>query len=58
MKDRSEVLLKAAYDILKKCHESNYVLNAMEVMAYYDAAECDGHCLYEDIASYLGIEEE
>lgn len=55
--DRKDVLLKATYDILKKCEESYYVLNALEVTANYDGTECDGYCLMEDIALELGIEE-
>lgn len=55
-KDRREILLKAAYDILKKCDEGPYVKNALEETAFYDEAECDGFCLMEDIASELDID--
>ena len=53
--DRKEVLLKAAYDILKKCDEGPYVKNALEVTAEYDGTECDGYCLANDIAIELGL---
>lgn len=56
--DRSKVLLKAAYDLLKKQDESYYVLNLLEETVEYDNCMCDGYCLAEDIAEYLGIEEE
>jgi hypothetical protein len=39
--DRKEVLLKAAYELLKECNESIYVLNAMAVGVFYIAAELD-----------------
>lgn len=54
--DRKTVLLKAAYELLRKCDRSFYVLNVMEQTTHYDEAECDGFCLMEDIAHELGIE--
>lgn len=51
--NRALVLLKAARDILKKCQDSTYVLNAMEVTAVWDEATCDGYCLLEEISVYL-----
>lgn len=56
--DRSKVLLKAAYDLLKKQDESYYVLNLLEETVEYDNCMFDGDWLAEDIAEYLGIEEE
>lgn len=57
--DRKTVLLRAAFDLLKKCDDSHYVLSATnEVTVFYDDAECDGTCLMEDIASELGIDTE
>lgn len=57
---RAEILLKAAYDILKKCEESPYVLDILSVTAIWDDAECDGSCLKDDIVAwfseYRGIE--
>jgi hypothetical protein len=54
---RAEILLKACYDILKKCEQSHYVLDACSQTAFYDGTDCDGYCLMEDIAVELGIEE-
>lgn len=48
--DRKIVLLRAAYDLLKK-HPI-----AQECLVFYDDAECDGMCLMEDIANELDIE--
>jgi len=54
--DRKEVLLKATYDLLKKCDESYYVLNVLSETVKYDGSDCDGSCLMEDIAIELGID--
>jgi hypothetical protein len=54
---RAKILLQAAYDLLKKCEESHYVLHAPEVTVFYDNAECDGSCLMTDIATELEIED-
>jgi hypothetical protein len=54
---RKDVLLKAAYDLLKKCNDSHYVLNALSTTVFYDDAECDGFCLANDIANTLGFAE-
>lgn len=56
--DRAEMLLKATYDILHKQKDSYYVLNILEQTAVWDGVECDGYCLMEDIAEFLGIEAE
>ena len=58
MKNRKEILLKAAHTILKKCADGYYVKNALEETALYDGVECDGQCLLDDIAAELGIEDE
>ena len=55
--NRKDILLKAAYDLLKKCNESHYVLNVLYETVFYDDAECDGYCLGNDIAIELGLEE-
>lgn len=59
MKDenRKDVLLKAAYDILKKCEKSRFVENVLSTTAIWDDAECDGYCLMGEIANELGIDE-
>lgn len=56
--DRKVVLLKAAYDLLKRARDSMFVESPMEMEIFYDGTNCDGSCLMEDIATELGIEEE
>lgn len=56
-KDRKIVLLRAAYDLLKKSEESHFVKQATAIVVHYDDADCDGYCLMEDIALELGIED-
>lgn len=56
MADRKTVLLKAAHDLLMKQHKSGYVLNLLEQTVFYDEADCDGHCLMEDIALELDLD--
>ena len=55
--DRKVTLLKACYDMLKKCDGSGYVISPMETTVFYDGAECDGFCLIADIAQELEIDE-
>ena len=56
-KNRAEILLRAAYDLLKKAHDAHYVLHAPEIEIFYDEADCDGACLMDDIAIELDIED-
>jgi hypothetical protein len=56
--DRKAILLKAAYDLLRKQATSYYVLNLLAQTAFYDGTDCDGYCLMEDIADELGLEEQ
>lgn len=51
--DRKITLLKAAYDLLKKCDEVGYVRDALCTTIYYDGTDCDGACLMEDIKCEL-----
>ena len=53
--DRKTILLKACYDMLQKCDQSQYVISPMETTVFYDDADCDGHCLMDDIAIELEI---
>lgn len=53
--DRKEVLLRAAYELLNKQKEANYVLEILCETVHYDEADCDGYCLMDDIADELGI---
>lgn len=54
--ERMEVLLRACYDMLKKCADSHYVISPTETTVFYDGTDCDGSCLIEDIAHELEIE--
>jgi len=56
--NRKDVLLRAAYDLLRRADNSFYVKNAMEILTKYDGTNCDGHCLMTDIANELGIDED
>ena len=52
-------LLCAAHTLLKRQHDSNYVLNLLAETVFYDDAECDGNCLLDDIEYYfdeIGVE--
>lgn len=53
--DRKTVLLRACYEMLKKCEESHVVVSPMELTVHYDGTDCDGSCLKMDIADELGI---
>lgn len=53
--DRKEILLRAAYDLLKRSTEGPYVEEATSILVRYDDANCDGYCLMEDIADELYI---
>lgn len=55
--DRHVVLLKAAYELLKKQNKSPYVLNMLAETVFYDDTECDGYCLANDIAYLLDLED-
>ena len=55
-KNRKDVLLKAAYDLLKKADEAHFAEQATAIVVHYDGADCDGHCLMEDIAIELGLD--
>ena len=50
---RAKTLLKATYDLLKKCDDSYHVKDVLGEKVMYDNAECDGICLMEDIESFL-----
>jgi hypothetical protein len=56
--NRKDVLLRAAYDLLTKANASRHVLDANGILTRYDEANCDGHCLREDIAHELGIDDD
>lgn len=58
MGDRKTVLLKACYDMLKKCEQSRVIISPLNTTVFYDDAECDGYCLMEDIDIELGLDDE
>ena len=49
--DRAYVLLRAAFDIIKRSEIERIV--ATEALAAYDDTNCDGFCLLEDIAAEI-----
>ena len=53
--DRKTILLKATYDLFKKCNEGPYVKNVLEETTFYDGTDCDGLCLMEDIEDELNL---
>lgn len=53
---RKEVLLRAAYDLLKRASEDHFVREATSIVVRYDEANCDGYCLMEDIALELDMD--
>jgi hypothetical protein len=55
--NRKEILLRAAYDLIKRSTQESYVQAAEEINVFYDDANCDGHCLMDDIAIELDIED-
>lgn len=54
--ERMQILLKAAYDLLKKQDDSVMVLDILSTTAIWDEAECDGYCLMEEIEEILEID--
>lgn len=51
--DRRITLLKATYNLLKKCDQGPYVKDALHETVFYDGADCDGSCLMMDIEDCL-----
>ncbi len=51
------MLLKAVYELLKKCNDGPCVKNALAEEIYYGGIEGDGWSLANDIAYELGLEE-
>lgn len=54
--DRRDILLRAAYDLLQKQHDSGIVLNLLEETAHWDGQDCDGYCLREEIRDLLDLD--
>lgn len=55
--NRKDILLRAAYDLLKRSTQQHYVQEATSILVHYDGANCDGYCLMDEIAQELGLEE-
>lgn len=53
---RKDILLRAAFDLLRRCEDAPYVIEAPSTLVRYDEADCDGMCLMDDIANELGID--
>lgn len=54
--DRKDILLRAAFDLLRRSMSAGYVMEASDIHVHYDEADCDGYCLCDDIASEIGID--
>ena len=54
---RKDVLLRAAYDLLKKS-QTHYVQEAIRITVFYDDADCDGYCLMDDIATEIDLDDD
>lgn len=52
---RRDLLLRAAYDLLKKCADAPCVISPTETTAFYDGYEHDGSRLIDDIGAELGL---
>lgn len=55
--NRKDILLRAAYDLLKRSTQSRFVEEATSILVHYDGANCDGYCLMDEIAQELNLEE-
>ena len=55
MDDNKKILLKAAYDLLKKCDEGIYVKNVLAEKVNYAGGEGDGYSLMIDIENELEL---
>jgi hypothetical protein len=55
---RKEILLRAAYDLLKIASQDHYVREATSIVTRFDDANCDGYRLMEDIAAELGLDDD
>ena len=56
--DRKDILLRAAWDLLKRSTDDHFVRDATSIVTRYDDANCDGYCLMEDIANELELDDD
>jgi hypothetical protein len=54
--NRKDILLRAAFDMIRKAENDHFVRSPLEITTFYDDADCDGYCLADDIASELEID--
>jgi hypothetical protein len=52
---RKNILLRAAYDLLKRSTQNHFVEEAAAILVQYDGANCDGSCLMDDIKIELDL---
>jgi hypothetical protein len=52
---RKDILLRAAYDLIKRSTQNRFVEEAAATMVQYDGANCDGSCLMDDIKIELDL---
>ena len=57
-KNMKDILLRAAYDLIKRNDGLYYVESAAETKVNYNGADMRGENLMEDIALELGIDED
>ena len=50
--------VKAAHDLLQIQKDSYYVLDLLRETIFYDDADCDGYCLYEETGEWLEWQDE
>lgn len=55
---RKTILLRAAYDLLKRASQDYYVREATSILVRFDNSNCDGYCLMEDIAAELELDDD
>lgn len=56
--NRKDILLRAAYDLIKRSSQNYYVESATDVCVFYDDATCDGWCLMDDICNELELDDD
>lgn len=56
--DRKTVLLRAAYDLIKRANDEGLSHPPAECLTHYDDTDCDGTCLMDDIAAELNLDDD
>lgn len=55
--ERKDILLRAAYDVLRRAEQSPDGLDdVLTLRMRYDDADCDGACLMDDLRHVLGLD--